>query len=177
MKRLITMLCILATVFTLSACSTTCKYEVANGVCGEKVDSGDYCAKHRCNLCENSITSGSSYCDEHRCQFDIGYGRCSKGIGISNLKDGEIYCNTHKSIEDIDEFKEAKDIASTWCNTIAAQSAGTIFSPFRFTDNFYVGVSTYKFEVEDVDSPHRDGYVIVKRNSDGELECEGMEYN
>jgi len=146
-------------------------------VCGEKTASGNYCINHQCNLCENPITSGSSYCDEHRCQFDIGYGRCSNGIGIANLKDGEIYCNTHKAIKDIDEFKAAKDIASAWCNTTAAETAGTMFSPFRFTDNFFIGTSTYKFEVEEVDALHRNGYVIVRRNSNGELKCEGMEYN
>lgn len=177
MKRLVTALFVLTIMLTMSACSSTCKYEVANGVCGENTTSGNYCAKHRCNLCENPITSGSSYCDKHRCQFDIGYGRCSEGIGITNLKNGEIYCNTHKSIDDIDEFKAAKDIAATWCNTVAAKSAGTLFSPFKFTDRFFIGTSTYKFEVEDIDYPHRDGYVIVKRNSDGELECKGMEYN
>lgn len=177
MKRIIAMICTLTIVLTLSACSKTCKYEVTNGVCGEETTSGDYCVMHQCNLCENPITSGSHYCDEHRCQFDIGYGRCSDGIDVANLRDGEIYCNAHKSIEDIDEFKTARDIASTWCNTVAAASTDSLLSPFKFTDNFYIRASTYKFGVKETDIPYRNGYIVVERNSEGELECKGMEYN
>lgn len=182
MKRFVIVLWALFAIICCSSCShKVCQYELRhkpNGICGEEVsNNSDYCITHKCNYCKNPITSGSSYCDEHRCQFDIGYGRCSSGISTTNVKNGEIYCNTHKSIEDMDEFKKALDIASTWCNTVAAKTSKTSLSPFKFTDYFYVGVSTYKFGVKEIDSPYRDGYVIVERNSDGKLECKGMRYN
>ena len=180
MKHFIIACLALLTIMCCSSCShKVCQYELShkpNGICGEEVYDGNYCFTHKCIFCENPITSGSSYCDEHRCQFDIGYGRCSHGIGTVALKRGDIYCDTHKSIEDINEFKKAKEIASTWCNTVAAESAGTLFSPFKFTDNFQIDGSTYKFGVKEIDYPYRNGYVIVKRDSNGKLKCEGMRY-
>lgn len=177
MKHFIIVLLLLLTIICCSSCANNgCQYELPykpNGICGEEVYNSDYCITHKCNFCEKPITSGSSYCEDHRCKFT----NCSNGIELIAYKDGEIYCNTHKSIENIDEFKEAKDIASTWCNTIAAESAGTLFSPFKFTDYFYIGVSTYKFGIKEIDFPNRNGYVIVERNSDGRLECKGMEYD
>lgn len=181
MKRFAIMLSVLFVIICCSSCSgKVCQYELThqpNGICGEKVDNGDYCFTHQCLFCERAITSGSHYCEEHRCQFDIGYGRCSDGIYSVNLKNSEIYCDTHKSIKDIDEFKEAMGVASTWCNTVAAQATGSLFSPFIFTDDFHISGSTYIFDIEEIDYPYRDGYAIVERDSIGKLKCKGMRYN
>ena len=181
MKRFVIVFSMLFLIICCSSCAEkVCQYKLPhkpNGICGEKVyNNSDYCITQQCSFCEKMITSGSSYCDEHRCQFNIGYGRCSHGVGTVAREDGEIYCDTHKSIEDIDEFKAANDIASRWCNTIAAQAKGSVFSPFKFTGDFHISGSTYTFDVEEIDYPYRDGYVIVERNSDGELKCDGMRY-
>ncbi len=177
MKRLIAALCTLLILLFTSACSSTCKYEMSHGKCDKKATHGDYCSTHSCTYCDSPITPGSAYCDEHRCQYSDGYSRCENGIGITAKQDGSIYCKEHEEIEDIDAFTEAKKIASTWCNTVAANAAGSTFSPFRFTGEFYIGTNAYKFEVVDIDPPYRDGYVIVELNSDGVLECKGMQYN
>lgn len=182
MKRVVSfLLCSIPMLVILSSCAKTCKYEnpYTHIQCEERATDGDYCDTHSCGYCSNPITEGSAfYCEEHQCQFDIGYGRCDLGVSDMDLEEGIVFCYTHRSIEDIEEFKAARDVASSWCRNEGAKTYDTFIlsSPFKFTDQFVVLDDGYKFEVQEMDKYYRDGYVIIKRNADGTLKCDGLRW-
>lgn len=182
MKRLVILFCTLSLLIFASACSATCKYEMPYGRCTEKATGGGYCQDHRCDYCPKPIISGSHFCEEHLCQFDIGYGRCTRGISIIGERDGVIYCDTHSAIEDIDELVEACSIAETWCSTISEHTAELETFPMKLTGDFYIetnGINydvRYRFQAKELSlSPNpKTVDIIVDRGYDGELELKGL---
>lgn len=173
MRRLISALICLSFSMILLFCGCTMKTPCSYEGCTENTENGEkYCFTHSCLFCDNAIKDGTHYCTEHICKYKDSWGACKDGI--IGKQDGDLYCEKHKDL-DFDEFQKAKQVASEY-NAMVSKKYDKLFRLFTFTDDFLVDENGYKFEVYNNDT-YRYGYIIIVKNSNGELTCDGMRYN
>ncbi|MBE6799511.1 MAG: hypothetical protein E7525_07065 [Ruminococcaceae bacterium] len=157
-------------IVTLCGCalSAPCSYEG----CGDKAENGKkYCFTHSCLFCDNVIKTGTHYCTEHICKYQDSWGECNNAI--IGKQDGDLYCDSHKNL-DLDEFRKAKQLAADYNWTVARKN-GWSLPHFSFTNEFSFDGNNYKFEIYDTET-FRYGYIIIIKDSNDILTCDGMIY-
>ena len=159
---------IICIMFCSCALSAPCSYDG----CNEKAESGDkYCFTHSCLFCNNVIKEGTSYCEEHICKYQDKWGGCENPIIAK--QDGDLYCDSHKDL-DFDEYRKAKQLAVDF-NWNVARKNGWELPHFSFENEFSFDGKNYKFEIYD-NTTFRYGYIIIAKDTNGVLTCEGMRY-